>query len=62
VELILEHQAIADNFFGGLLRFWHQNVKNEDTWKKLRLVIVHPKNISITVEPPLNVGTVIEFP
>jgi AAA-like domain len=60
VEFILEHQTIANNFFG-LLRFWHQNVNNEDIWRKLRLVIVHSKDTFLTVDPPFSVGIRIEF-
>jgi hypothetical protein len=52
VEFILEHQAIANNFFG-LLRSWKHNRRNEDTLKKLRLVIVHSKDIR--TDPPFNV-------
>jgi hypothetical protein len=58
VELILEHQAIANNFFG-LLRSWHNTAANNNSWKKLRLVIVHSKDI--ITDPPFNVGVVIEF-
>ncbi|MEG4318839.1 AAA-like domain-containing protein [Microcoleus sp. Aus8_D1] len=59
VELILEKQAIANNFFG-LLRSWKQNLRNNDTLKKLRLVIVHSQDIR--TDPPFNVGDVIYFP
>jgi AAA-like domain len=60
VELILEHPGIANNFFG-LLRFWHQNLNNEDIWRKLRLVIVHSKDTFLRVDPPFSVGIRIEF-
>ncbi|MFB8797884.1 MAG: AAA-like domain-containing protein [Microcoleus sp.] len=59
VELILTHQAIADNFFG-LLRSWHESYANEDSWKKLRFVIVHSQDI--ITNPPLNVAVFIDFP
>jgi hypothetical protein len=59
VELILEDRASADDFFGGL-RGWHQNVENKDSWKRLRSVIVHSKDIK--TNPPLNLGVRIEFP
>ena len=61
IEFILEHQAIANNFFG-LLRSWKHNRRNEAILKKLRLVIVHSKNICLTDNTPFNVGDVIEFP
>lgn len=59
VELILEHEAIADDFFR-LLVFWHNNAANKDSWKKLRLVIVHSQDIRTNRE--FNVGFVIDFP
>lgn len=59
VEFILEHRASADDFFGWL-RAWHQNVQNKDSWKQLRWVIVHSKDIQ--TNPPFNLGVRIEFP
>lgn len=59
VELICEHQAIADNFFG-LLRSWKQDFAKEDSWNKLRLVIVYSEEIK--THPPFDVGFVIDFP
>jgi AAA-like domain/Trypsin-like peptidase domain len=52
VELILEKQALANNFFG-LLRSWHNKAANNNSWKELRLVIVHSKDIR--TDPPFNV-------
>jgi AAA-like domain len=60
VELILENQAIADNLFGELLRSWKQDFAKEDSWNKLRLVIVHSKDIK--TNPPFDVAVVIDFP
>ncbi|WP_373693668.1 AAA-like domain-containing protein [Limnofasciculus baicalensis] len=60
VELILEYQAIANNFFE-LLRSWHNNAANENGWEKLRLVIVHSQDISLTGNVPFNVGVLIKF-
>ncbi|MEG3989128.1 AAA-like domain-containing protein [Microcoleus sp. S28C3] len=59
VEWILEHQAIANDFVR-LLVFWHNNAANNDSWKKLRLVIVHSQDIRTNRE--FNVGFVIDFP
>lgn len=56
VELILEKQKLANNFFG-LLRSWHNTAANNNSWKELRLVIVHSKDI--ITDPPFNVGVVI---
>lgn len=59
VEWILACQPIADNFFG-LLRFWKQDLAKEDSWNKLRLVIVHSEEIK--TNPPFDVAFVINFP
>ena len=56
VELIIEHQAIADSFFA-LLKAWRNKAANDNSWEKLRLVIVHPQDIN----PPFSVGVVIKF-
>ncbi len=63
VDRIFEHQEIASDFFG-LLRTWHEQGKNNDTWKKLRLVIVHSKEVYIPLninQSPFNVGTAVEL-
>ncbi|WP_225903049.1 AAA-like domain-containing protein [Pseudanabaena yagii] len=64
VDLIFQYPKIATDFFG-LLRSWHEKGKNEDIWKKLRLVIVHSKEVYIPLkihESPFNVGLPIELP
>ncbi len=64
VDLIFQYPAIAADFFG-LLRAWHEKAKNEDIWKKLRLVIVHSKEVYIPLninQSPFNVGLPIELP
>ncbi|MBW4502168.1 MAG: AAA-like domain-containing protein [Scytonema hyalinum WJT4-NPBG1] len=64
VDLIFQHQAIATDFFG-LLRAWHERAKNDAIWKKLRLVIVHSKEVYIPLnmnQSPFNVGLAIELP
>lgn len=64
VDQIFPHSEIATDFFG-LLRAWHERGKNEEVWKKLRLVISHsqeeyiPLNIN---QSPFNVGLPIELP
>lgn len=57
VELIIEHQAIADSFFA-LLKAWRNKAANDNSWGKLRFVIVHSQDIN----PPFSVGVVIKFP
>lgn len=63
VDRIFEYQEIASDFFG-LLRTWHEQSKNNDIWKKLRLVIVHSKEVYIPLninQSPFNVGTAVEL-
>jgi serine/threonine-protein kinase len=64
VDQIFQHPQIATDFFG-LLRAWHERGKNEAVWKKLRLVIVHSKEVYIPLninQSPFNVGLPIELP
>ncbi|MGE5657126.1 MAG: AAA-like domain-containing protein [Actinomycetota bacterium] len=64
VDQIFQHPAIATDFFG-LLRAWHERGKNEEVWKKLRLVISHSKEVYIPLninQSPFNVGLPIELP
>lgn len=64
VDLIFQHSEIATDFFG-LLRAWHERGKNEEIWKKLRLVISHSQEVYIPLninQSPFNVGLPIELP
>ena len=64
VDQIFQHPEIATDFFG-LLRAWHERGKNEAGWQKLRLVIVHSKEVYIPLninQSPFNVGLPIELP
>ena len=64
VDLIFQYPKIATDFFG-LLRAWHEKAKNEEVWKKLRLVIVHSKEVYIPLninQSPFNVGLPLELP
>ncbi|MBD2199453.1 MULTISPECIES: AAA-like domain-containing protein [Calothrix] len=64
VDEVFKHPEIADGFFG-LLRFWHERAKNEPIWQKLRLIIVHSKEVYIPLninQSPFNVGLPIELP
>ncbi|MBW4593441.1 MAG: AAA-like domain-containing protein [Brasilonema angustatum HA4187-MV1] len=51
VDQVFQYPQVASEFFG-LLRAWHETSKNKETWKKLRLVIVHSKEVYI----PLNIN------
>ena len=64
VDLVFQHPEIAADFFG-LLRAWHEDGKNRDIWKKLRLVVVHSTEVYIPMninQSPFNVGLPIELP
>ncbi|MBW4683202.1 MAG: AAA-like domain-containing protein [Microcoleus vaginatus WJT46-NPBG5] len=64
VDQIFQHPEIATDFFG-LLRAWHERGKNEEIWKRLRLVISHSQEVYIPLninQSPFNVGLPIELP
>jgi serine/threonine protein kinase len=64
VDQLFQHPQVASEFFG-LLRAWHETSKNKEVWKKLRLVIVHSKEVYIPLninQSPFNVGLPIELP
>ncbi|MCY7322207.1 MAG: AAA-like domain-containing protein [Phormidesmis sp. CAN_BIN36] len=65
VDLVFEKREVADDFCK-LLRGWYDGARRSrgDTWRNLRLVIVHSTNIygalDINYSPLANVG--VEFP
>jgi len=64
VDMIFNHPEVASDFLG-LLRAWHELAKNNDLWKKLRLVIVHSTEVYIPMsinQSPFNVGLPIDLP
>jgi serine/threonine protein kinase len=64
VDRVFTYPEIASDFFG-LLRAWHEEAKNRDVWKKLRLVVVHSTEVYIPLnvnQSPFNVGLPIELP
>ncbi|NKB18314.1 MAG: hypothetical protein HC770_10100, partial [Pseudanabaena sp. CRU_2_10] len=64
VDLMFQHPAIATDFFW-LAASLARKVKNEEIWKRLRLVIVHSKEVYIPLninQSPFNVGLPIELP
>lgn len=64
VDLVFQHLKIAQDFFA-LLRAWHERGKNEPLWQKLRLVVVHSKEVYIPLDmhqSPFNVGLPFELP
>jgi hypothetical protein len=64
VDRVFDSPEIASDFFG-LLRAWHEEAKNRDLWKALRLVVVHATEVYIPLnanQSPFNVGLPIELP
>ncbi|WP_414563478.1 MULTISPECIES: AAA-like domain-containing protein [unclassified Anabaena] len=64
VDEIFKHPIIATDFFG-LLRAWHERAKNDPDWQKLKLVIVHSKEVYVPLninQSPFNVGLPVELP
>lgn len=64
VDMIFNHPEVASDFLG-LLRAWHESAKNNDLWRKLRLLIVHSTEVYIPMsinQSPFNVGLPIDLP
>ena len=63
IDEIFPHKEIASDFFG-LLRTWHEQAKNDELWRKLKLIIVHSKEVYIPLsldQSPFNVGFATEL-
>ncbi|MEH1969741.1 AAA-like domain-containing protein [Nostoc sp.] len=64
VHRVFEHPNIAQDFLP-MLRFWHEQAKQDQTWQKLRMVVVHTTEIYIPLklnQSPFNVGITITLP
>ena len=64
VDCVFQYPEIASDFFG-LLRAWHEDAKNREIWKKLRLVVVHATEVYVPMDvnqSPFNVGLPIDLP
>jgi len=64
VDRVFQYPELAADFFG-LLRAWHEEAKNREIWKKLRLVVVHSTEVYVPMDinqSPFNVGLPIELP
>jgi AAA-like domain/TIR domain len=64
VDRIFSYPAIAADFLG-LLRAWHEDAKNREIWRKLRLVVVHSTEAYVPMDlnqSPFNVGLPVELP
>jgi hypothetical protein len=63
VDRLFQYPDLADEFFG-LLRAWHEEAKNRDIWKQLRLVVAHSTEVYIPLnvnKSPFNVGLPVEL-
>ena len=64
VNRVFEHPKIAQEFLP-LLRFWHEQAKQVQTFSKLRLVVVHSTEIYVSLnlhQSPFNVGLPVKLP
>ncbi len=64
VHRVFEHPNIAQDFLP-MLRFWHEQAKQDQIWQKLRLVVVHTTEIYIPLKlnhSPFNVGITVTLP
>ncbi|MBD2680757.1 AAA-like domain-containing protein [Nostoc paludosum FACHB-159] len=64
VQRVFEHPNIAQDFLP-MLRFWHEQAKQDQTWQKLRIVVVHTTEIYVPLklnQSPFNVGITITLP
>ncbi|NET41961.1 AAA-like domain-containing protein [Okeania sp. SIO2B3] len=64
VDQVFQNPDLATQFFA-LLRAWHEQGKNNPDWQRLRLIIVHSKEVYIPLninQSPFNVGLGIELP
>ncbi|MUH01002.1 hypothetical protein F7734_55575 [Scytonema sp. UIC 10036] len=64
VDRLFEYPGIYKDFFG-LLRSLHQEGRQQEIWKKLRLVIVHSTEAYVPMDinqSPFNVGLPVELP
>lgn len=64
VDRLFDYPELADEFFG-LLRTWHEQAKNQNIWRKLRLIVAHSTEVYLPLnvnKSPFNVGLPIELP
>lgn len=65
VDELFEHPNVVEEFFG-MLRGWHEGAADDETWQKLRLVLVHSTegyaDPNINQSPLANVGLQVRLP
>ncbi|AOX01180.1 hypothetical protein BJP34_18595 [Moorena producens PAL-8-15-08-1] len=63
VDRVFPYPEIAGEFLG-LLRTWHEDAKNNQLWKNLRLIVVYSTEVYIELDinqSPFNVGAAVEL-
>ena len=63
VDRVFPYQQVAGEFLG-LLRTWHEDSKNNQLWKNLRLIVVYSTEVYIELDinqSPFNVGEAVEL-
>ncbi len=61
---LYDYPAIADDFLS-MLRLWHEQTKQESTWRKLRLVLAQSTEVyggAVLRHSPFNVGLSLTLP
>jgi hypothetical protein len=64
VNHLFAYPKVAQEFIP-LLRFWYEEAKNLDIWRKLRLVVIHATEVYVPLQlhqSPFNVGLAIKLP
>lgn len=64
VNQLFEHPDITQDFLP-MLRFWHEQAKQDQTWQKLRLVLAHTTDVYVPLnlnQSPFNVGLAVKLP
>ncbi len=64
VNRIFEYPNIAQDFLS-MLRFWHEQAKQDSTWEKLRIIVVHTTEIYVPFklnQSLFNVGVTVSLP
>ncbi|MDF5733160.1 MAG: AAA-like domain-containing protein, partial [Rhizonema sp. PD38] len=64
IDQILDYPNIARDFFA-LLRSWYEISKDNLSWKKLRLIIIHVNDLYVNFknhQSPFNVGLTVKIP
>lgn len=64
VNQLFEHPDITQDFLP-MLRFWHEQAKQDQIWQKLRLVLAHTTDVYVPLnlnQSPFNVGLAVKLP